>query len=749
MADLNRKYRLKPFTVGNNPVGTRTASEPSAAIQIEDTNGGFLTARMTTVQRDAILSPAAGLLIWNTDTAQLETFGGVTWGATGGGGGGAVASVFGRTGNVIAVAGDYAGAEITVTPIGNLTSTDVQAALVELQTDIDSRVSVVYATGVSPAANNATGAIGVSANVSRQDHKHPAQGVSADAGQLLSVGTDGLHMAGPTNLISADAGNIIVAGTDGKLVALASVANNRVHADNTTVAPATAGQPTVGEITAFTLTGPYTDAIIYYTGDDLPASAPTYVYHVDLSGTVTELTSPHTIATNQDVFANSAAMAAATGQLPGDIAYVVDASGDATVTTGAAMYVWDGTTWKKIAEFESMDFVLASAISPAATDGVGAVGVSSNLAREDHKHPAQGVSADTSNSLTIGTDGLHYAAAPVNEVIESPIALSGPVPAGVRWGVDNNLGRAYYSDRTSNKWHPLNAGNDRAFAKDSTVAPASAGNPTPAEIAVFNGPNNIDTFIYYTGTNINTDPITHVYYTDNSGIVTLIQEPAPATPWIQTANAILPATRTITLNGFDFSVLSPVAKALDIKAAGAITLDGGISQPITVAGKGIALTTNGVGNAVSINNGDGATGGAISLIGANSIAIGFTAPATVTSAYTITLPAAAPTATGQVLVDTDGAGKLGWVTPPQSPAAVVFNATTDWGAVSGGVYSNKILAATHGITSPSIVQTYQDDGLGNYFLVTVSKLTIFINGDVEMQVISTPDARFAGRIVIS
>jgi hypothetical protein len=52
--------------------------------------------------------------------------------ATGGGGGGAVDSVFGRTGTVVAVGGDYSAASITYTPLLPLVSTTVQAAIDEL-----------------------------------------------------------------------------------------------------------------------------------------------------------------------------------------------------------------------------------------------------------------------------------------------------------------------------------------------------------------------------------------------------------------------------------------------------------------------------------------------------------------------------------------------------------------------------------------------------------------------------------------
>lgn len=53
-------------------------------------------------------------------------------------GGGAVSSVFGRIGVVIAVSGDYTASQITNTPAGNISSTNVQAALNEIDAFIDS-----------------------------------------------------------------------------------------------------------------------------------------------------------------------------------------------------------------------------------------------------------------------------------------------------------------------------------------------------------------------------------------------------------------------------------------------------------------------------------------------------------------------------------------------------------------------------------------------------------------------------------
>ena len=52
-------------------IGT-TTPHASAALDIESTNKGFLPPRMTTAQRDAISSPAEGLLIYNLENGCLE-----------------------------------------------------------------------------------------------------------------------------------------------------------------------------------------------------------------------------------------------------------------------------------------------------------------------------------------------------------------------------------------------------------------------------------------------------------------------------------------------------------------------------------------------------------------------------------------------------------------------------------------------------------------------------------------------------
>lgn len=58
------------------------------------------------------------------------------------------------------------------------------------------------------------------------------------------------------------------------------------------------------------------------------------------------------------VVATIAARDALTPTQEGERAFVRDASGDSTVTGGAAEYIWDGSAWSKIAEAESLDLIL-------------------------------------------------------------------------------------------------------------------------------------------------------------------------------------------------------------------------------------------------------------------------------------------------------------------------------------------------------------------------------------------------------
>jgi len=57
--------------------------EASAIVQADADDRGLLVPRVTTAQRDAIASPATGLLVWNTDNTRLEEYNGSAWVAVG------------------------------------------------------------------------------------------------------------------------------------------------------------------------------------------------------------------------------------------------------------------------------------------------------------------------------------------------------------------------------------------------------------------------------------------------------------------------------------------------------------------------------------------------------------------------------------------------------------------------------------------------------------------------------------------
>ena len=70
------------YASGGAAVGVGTLNA-SAILQADSTTKGFLPPRMTTAQRDAIASPAAGLTIFNTTTNALNIYNGTSWAGIG------------------------------------------------------------------------------------------------------------------------------------------------------------------------------------------------------------------------------------------------------------------------------------------------------------------------------------------------------------------------------------------------------------------------------------------------------------------------------------------------------------------------------------------------------------------------------------------------------------------------------------------------------------------------------------------
>ncbi len=76
-----------------------TTPDASSLLELDSSSKGFLAPRMTQAQRDAIASPAAGLLIFNTDTDQYNFFNGTAWSLVGSGTGGSSGVATGTPGS--------------------------------------------------------------------------------------------------------------------------------------------------------------------------------------------------------------------------------------------------------------------------------------------------------------------------------------------------------------------------------------------------------------------------------------------------------------------------------------------------------------------------------------------------------------------------------------------------------------------------------------------------------------------------
>lgn len=70
--------RMTIDATGRVSIGTPTPNA-SAILELASTNKGFLPPRMTTVQRDAIASKTAGLMIYNTTSKLIQFYNGSAW----------------------------------------------------------------------------------------------------------------------------------------------------------------------------------------------------------------------------------------------------------------------------------------------------------------------------------------------------------------------------------------------------------------------------------------------------------------------------------------------------------------------------------------------------------------------------------------------------------------------------------------------------------------------------------------------
>lgn len=78
-----------------------------------------------------------------------------------------------------------------------------------------------------------------------------------------------------------------------------------------------------------------------------------------------------------------------------------------------------------------------------------------------------------------------------------------------------------------------------------------------------------------------------------------------------------------------------------------------------------------------------------------------------------------------------------------------FDATTDWGSPSGGLYSITVTAATHGLGINPNVAILELVSPGVFEQVFVDTVAISSIGDITISVLEVPDLRFEGKLIIS
>lgn len=283
----------------------------------------------------------------------------------------------------------------------------------------------------------------------------------------------------------------------------------------------------------------------------------------------------------------------------GDVAYVVDASADANVGSGAALYVYDGSDWKRIAKFESLNVtssnITEGTLNPATTDrtvdmgtfDLDVTGTGHKTLRADatgnvySQLRTNGLAAsigtyNTGSSVAVYTtdsllklDANGSAEVTLNKLTGNLHLYSysgnyklGATPTSTPKDLDSLTTPVYGLQINSSTGDITKVNKDAQFLADSQINPAISGHPTNAEIMTFLTSlttsvraGNLGRFFYYTGTDSPVDDYTHAYYMTGDGLLFEISSSEISNITEGTLN---PATtdRTVDLGGNSLTVTS-------------------------------------------------------------------------------------------------------------------------------------------------------------------------------------------------
>lgn len=133
----------------------------------------------------------------------------------------------------------------------------------------------------------------------------------------------------------------------------------------------------------------------------------------------------------QTVVATIAARNAQAGVAAGDLTWVIDATGDPTITTGGGLYIHDGTAYVKVAEAESLDVTTNLTNTPSATEVTveSSSGTNTSVAGATNALAGVATAAQITNlesliALTgVAADSLNYGALVTGDVVSDNATL--------------------------------------------------------------------------------------------------------------------------------------------------------------------------------------------------------------------------------------------------------------------------------------------------------------------------------------
>lgn len=277
----------------------------------------------------------------------------------------------------------------------------------------------------------------------------------------------------------------------------------------------------------------------------------------------------------------------------GDVAYVVDASADANVGSGAALYVYDGSDWKRIAKFESLNVtssnITEGTLNQATTNRI--VDLGNN--RLDIIGTNNKKITNTTGNIETNLEVTDVSAS----IFQSDVGVSRYVTTNINGIYLDNNGENYINFLNSGELNLYsNTGNYRIggltgqpvlyddaltspkslylnpngylkhglttafFISDSNLSPAVSGKPTLAEVKTYIYSLALSTLatlrnrvIYYTGTDSPVDDYTHAYYMTGDGLLFEISSSEISNI---TEGTLKPATsnRIVDMGSFDLSI---------------------------------------------------------------------------------------------------------------------------------------------------------------------------------------------------